>query len=110
VIPVRESYRKRKAGLEFWLNRFPKVVIITTLGIMQKTISAAEANRKFSEVLRGVREGQSYVVTSHGRPVARIEPVNKKADADLARAALLKRLRAQKAIDIGPWTRDELYD
>ena len=77
---------------------------------MDKAISAAEANRKFSEVLRGVRAGQSYVVTSHGRPVARIEPVSKEADADGARAALMKRLRAQKAIDIGPWNRDELYD
>lgn len=77
---------------------------------MEKEISAAEANRKFSEVLRGVREGRSYVVTSHGRPVARIEPVSKEADADRAREVLLKRLRAQKAIDIGPWNRDELYD
>jgi prevent-host-death family protein len=77
---------------------------------MEKQISAAEANRKFSEVLRGVREGRSYVVTSHGRPVARIEPVNKEHDSDRARDALLKRLRSQKAIDIGPWTRDELYD
>jgi prevent-host-death family protein len=77
---------------------------------VKKTISAADANRKFSEVLRGVREGQSYIVTSHGRPVARIEPVEKEAEAESAKTALLKRLRAQKAIDIGPWTRDELYD
>ena len=77
---------------------------------MEKAISAAEANRKFSELLRGVREGQSYIVTSHGRPVARIEPVHKEHDADRARDALLKRLRSQKAIDIGPWTREELYD
>lgn len=77
---------------------------------MQKAISATEANRKFSEILRAVEGGQSYVVTSHGRPVARIEPVNRKGDAHRARNALLKRLRSQKAIDIGPWTRDELYD
>lgn len=77
---------------------------------MEKSISAADANRKFSQLLREVREGRSYVVTSHGRPVARIEPVEKEHDADRARDALLKRLRSQKAIDIGPWTRDELYD
>jgi prevent-host-death family protein len=77
---------------------------------MEKAISAAEANRKFSEVLRGVRAGQTYLVTSHGRPVARIEPVDKESDKDRARNALLKRLRSQKAIDIGPWSRDELYD
>ena len=77
---------------------------------MEKAISATEANRKFSEVLRGVRVGHSYVVTSHGRPVARIGPVNEEHDAVRARDTLLKRLRLQKAIDIGPWTRDELYD
>jgi prevent-host-death family protein len=77
---------------------------------MEKAISAAEANRKFSQLLREVREGRSYVVTSHGRPVARISPIDNGRDADRARDALLKRLRSQKAIDIGPWTRDELYD
>jgi prevent-host-death family protein len=77
---------------------------------MQKSISAAEANRKFSEVLRQVKAGQSYVVTSHGRPVARIDPIETERDADRARDALVKRLRSQKAIEIGPWTRDELYD
>ena len=77
---------------------------------MRKEISAAEANRKFSELLRGVKAGQSYVVTSHGRPVARIEPIEEEHDADRAREVLLKRLRSQKAINIGPWTRDELYD
>ena len=77
---------------------------------MEKAISAAEANRKFSELLRGVKAGRSYVVTSHGRPVARIAPIENERDADRARDALLKRLRSQRAIDIGPWTRDELYD
>jgi prevent-host-death family protein len=77
---------------------------------MQKSISAAEANRKFSELLRGVKAGQKYIVTSHGRPVARIEPIDKEDDADRAHDALLKRLRSQRAIDIGHWTRDELYD
>ena len=79
---------------------------------MQKWISAAEANRIFSEQLRGVKAGKRYIVTSCGRPVARIEPIEKEHDADRARArdVLLKRLQSQKAIDIGPWTRDELYD
>nr|WP_292230726.1 type II toxin-antitoxin system Phd/YefM family antitoxin [Mesorhizobium sp.] len=40
-------------------------------------MSAADANRRFSHILRAVREGQSYVVTSHGRPVARIVPADK---------------------------------
>jgi prevent-host-death family protein len=78
---------------------------------MQKVVSAADANRKFSEVLREVRKGHSYVVTSHGREVARIVPVEQGSPAATrAKAALLRRLRAQKAINIGRWTREELYE
>jgi prevent-host-death family protein len=76
---------------------------------MEKAISAAEANRKFSQVLREVREGQSYVVTSHGKPVARIAPVQE-TRSEQAKDRLLRRLRAQPARNIGRWTRDELYE
>jgi prevent-host-death family protein len=77
---------------------------------MDHPISAAEANRSFSRLLRDVQSGQSYVVTSHGRPVARIVPCD---EADTARHAaldaLLQRLDSQPAIEIGPWARDDLY-
>jgi prevent-host-death family protein len=76
---------------------------------MDKTISAAEANRKFSEVLRGVRDGQSYVVTSHGKPLARIAPV-RESRSEEAKKRLLRRLRSQPVRNIGRWTRDELYE
>ena len=76
---------------------------------MEKAISAAEANRKFSELLRGVRAGQSYVVTSHGRPVARIAPVEAHRSSR-AKAALLARVKKQPIQKVGPWKRDELYD
>ena len=76
---------------------------------MEKAISAAEANRKFSELLRGVREGQTFIVTSHGRPVARIEPVEKQHRSK-AKAKLLARIAKQPVQNIGRWTRDELYD
>ena len=79
---------------------------------MEKIVSAAEANRRFSQLLRGVREGDSYVVTSHGRPVARIVPVSPDEDRvkDAAWRALLAHLEAQPVINAGRWTRDELYD
>jgi prevent-host-death family protein len=78
---------------------------------MEKAVSAADANRSFSRLLRGVREGHSYVVTAHGTPVARIVPVGRddRFVAD-ARAALLARLRAQPVVDIAHWSRDELYE
>jgi len=78
---------------------------------MEKAISAADANRNFSQVLREVREGQSFVVTSHGRPVARLAPVRNAGTSGVdARMRLLRRLRAQPVVDIGRWTRDELYE
>jgi len=82
---------------------------------MEETVSAAEANRGFSRLLRGVRAGRSYVVTAHGRPIARLVPVDDEADGELqlreaAKRALLERLEGQPVIDIGRWTRDELYD
>ena len=77
---------------------------------MEKAISAAEANRKFSQVLREVREGHSYVVTSHGKPVARISPAEVARTSQRARDAFLKRLESQPIRHIGRWTRDELYE
>jgi prevent-host-death family protein len=78
---------------------------------LDQPIPAAEANRQFSRLLREVREGRSYVVTAHGKPIARIVPCTA-ADAarGAARAALLQRLALQPAIDIGPWSRDALYE
>ena len=78
---------------------------------MEKPVSAADANRKFSQLLRAVREGKSYLVTSHGRAVARIVPAEKDSGVTPgAKVALLKRLRSEHAIKIGRWTRDELYE
>ena len=78
---------------------------------MEKVISAADANRKFSQVLREVRQGQSYVVTSHGRAVARIAPVNgDRTTAKDVRSLLLNRLRSERAVKVGRWKRDDLYE
>lgn len=78
---------------------------------MEEAVSAADANRRFSLLLRGVREGRSYVVTSHGKPIARLIPAGKHDDvASSARLALLSRLEKQPVITVGRWTRDELYE
>lgn len=78
---------------------------------MNQMISAAEANRSFSAILREVREGQSFIVTSHGAPVARILPCDANdATREASRAALFARLEAQPVVDVGRWSRDELYE
>ena len=78
---------------------------------MEERVSAAEANRSFSRLLRGVREGRTYVVTSHGEPVARLAPASDNDKArDAAWETLLKRLKDQPVLNAGPWTREELYE
>ena len=78
---------------------------------MQKVVSAADANRRFSELLRTVKKGRSVVVTSHGKPVAKITPVvEDERTVEVARTALFARLRTGRAVNVGRWTRDELYD
>ncbi len=41
-----------------------------------RSVSAADANREFSKILRTVREGETITVTSHGEPVAVISPIS----------------------------------
>jgi len=54
---------------------------------MDGATSATDANRRFSELLRTVKKGRSVVVTSHGKPVARITPViEDNRDAEGARS------------------------
>jgi prevent-host-death family protein len=78
---------------------------------MDKTVSAADANRRFSELLRTVKNGRSVIVTSHGKPVAKITPVvEDRRTEEATRSALLARLRSQRAVNVGRWKRDELYD
>ena len=76
-----------------------------------RLIAAAEANRQFSDLLRQVRDGATFTVTSHGRPVARIVPIRAgEGVTNRSRTALLERLRRARVVDVGKWTRDELYD
>jgi prevent-host-death family protein len=78
---------------------------------MNKAVSAADANRRFSELLRTVKAGGTVTVTSHGKPVATIAPFAEDARiAAKARSALFERLRKERAVNVGRWTRDELYD
>jgi prevent-host-death family protein len=77
---------------------------------MEKKISVTDAKRRFLRLLRDVRGGQSFVVTTRGRAVARIAPVDDgRAIRASARSFLLGRLRSEAVVRIGRWKRDELY-
>lgn len=77
-----------------------------------KTVSAAEANRQFSRMLRSVTEGDEVVILSRGRPVARMIPVNgAHRKRRRAHTVLLARLKGQVASGAQRhWSRDELYE
>ncbi len=76
-----------------------------------KTVSAAEANRQFSKILREVREGETVVVTSHGKPVVKIVPAGRDiAEREEAMARLLAHLDAQPVLNLPRISRDEMHD
>jgi prevent-host-death family protein len=60
-------------------------------------VAVRELKDRLSELLRRAEAGEEIVVTSHGRPVARLVPVDPFAAANSAEA--LQRLRSQ------PWLR-----
>ena len=76
-----------------------------------KTITASDANRQFSSVLREVAHGKVITVISRGKPVATISPAKAaNAQRNAAKVSLMKRLNNQKATGARNWSRDELYE
>ena len=76
-----------------------------------KTVTAGDANRQFSSVLREVVQGEVFTVLSRGKPVATIAPLRSDdLGRDHARRNLLDRLRRQAPSGSRDWTRDELYE
>jgi prevent-host-death family protein len=77
-----------------------------------KFVSAAEANRSFSKILREVGAGETVVVTFRGEPVAMIQPTDRATvNREAAQAALLAHLDSQPVQNIPiTWTRGDLYD
>lgn len=85
-----------------------------------RTISAADANRYFSKLVREVAAGEPVVVTSRGKPLVRIIPMDEeeKREAERVRAERqqkwedhLAQLAAQPVLNIPiTWTRDDLYE
>ena len=81
---------------------------------MDRSISATDANREFSRVLNEVANGETYVVTSHGKPLARLTPLDKPAvnpGTVSDRRAHLAALRNRPAREDQPrFSRDAFYD
>jgi prevent-host-death family protein len=76
-----------------------------------KVITATNANRGFSELLRQVEDGQTVEITNHGRTVAYVVPPSTiKPNREAAKQRLLDYFRSRPGIEVQPWTRDELYE
>jgi prevent-host-death family protein len=75
-----------------------------------KVITAANANRGFSSLLREVRKGEEVTILSRGTPVAKIISVNSAGlQKNAMKNLLLSRLKTQGVTGSRNWTRDELY-
>jgi prevent-host-death family protein len=78
---------------------------------MSKTISAREANQRFSQILGQAAAGEEIVITRRGVPVARLIPVGP-GDATRDRGAAIERLMGLLDVSLGGGRvdRDSLYD
>lgn len=76
-----------------------------------KTITAANANRNFSSLLKEVGNGQEITILSRGTPVAKIVSVKTSIlSKNEMKRLLLDRLKSQTVTGSRNWTRNELYD
>ena len=79
-----------------------------------KTVSAREANQKFSKLLARAERGETITITKYGVPVARIEPIEQPPRSAAARGAAIRRMLAhlRKGARLGGrrFTREEIYD
>jgi prevent-host-death family protein len=78
-----------------------------------RKVSAADANRHFSKLMRAAMAGETVIVTDRGRPAVRIEAI-KPAPGDQAPSeaftAFLDELRGRPALNGPRLTRDDFYD
>jgi prevent-host-death family protein len=76
------------------------------------TITLRDANQRFSELVREVEAtGQGFVVLRHGKPVARLLPVEDRP-ARLTpeqRAAMARLLSVNSPVGIARFDREEAY-
>lgn len=85
------------------------LVLSTNIPSMDRQITASEANQHFSEMLRDVSQGESFTVTSRGRPVARVTPIDR-ASHERAIDRLLDFVAKLPRRYSGDWTREDLYE
>lgn len=81
---------------------------------MVKTVSAAQANREFSKLMKLAESGERVVVTSRGQPKVQITRIEE-ADAEKARRReafdrMTEWLNSRPVQNFPKLTRDDFYD
>ena len=71
------AFRDHKINRQFFFEK-SNVFSSSTFFAPRPTLRL-NPDRQFSKFLRAVEAGESFTVTSHGRPVARIRPVSEDA-------------------------------
>ena len=80
---------------------------------MPRFVSAADANRQFSEILGEAARGETVIITRRGDPVAQLGPFGRPAVEDarnLAWSRLLSTLEEGLPLGGARFDRDSLYD
>jgi prevent-host-death family protein len=80
---------------------------------MTRYVSAADANRQFSEILGQAAGGETVVITRRGEPVAQLTPFDGRTELGVRAAAwsrLLSTLDEGLPLGGGDFDRDALYD
>ena len=79
-----------------------------------KTISLTTANKNFSKMIKDVEQGEVFVITRHGRPIAKLTPhkLDKTADPEWVEAYERLMSQFEEGAHLGGLkiNRDELYD
>ena len=80
---------------------------------MSRTVSAADANRQFSEILGHAAHGETVTITRRGAPVAQLVPYRRDVE-DEENGKAWDRLLAvlEEGVDLGgeKFDRDALYE
>jgi prevent-host-death family protein len=83
------------------------------VAVMAYTVSAREANQRFSDILGRAAQGESVVITRRGAPVAQLIKYGSNAAAEDNGAAwdhLLSTLETGFNLGGGTFDRDDLYE
>jgi len=82
---------------------------------MDKEVALRDANQQFARYVRAVEDGESFVITRRGKPVARLVPVEAgrrilTTEQQVIRQQVLDRMREGWDLGGEKFDRDELHE